>query len=75
LINDQKKKLKGSAALNQETIITGNFAIPNKAACIAVGYGDTIFDKLCYDMPQEDELIGEGKPILEELTDGAINLL
>jgi hypothetical protein len=75
LINDSKKKLTGSLQLNQETILTGKFAIPNKAACIAIGHADRIFDRLCYDLPQETELIGQGKQILEELSDTDFGIL
>jgi len=75
LINESKKKLTGSVELDQEFILTGHFAIPNKAACIALGHDDRIFDRLCYDSPKENELIGEGKQILEELSDSDFSIL
>ena len=75
LINDNKKKLTGSIALNEATILTWKFAIPNKAACIAIGHADRIFDRLCYDLPQENELIGEGKQVLEDLSNSDSALL
>jgi len=48
-----KKYLQWTLYSNQETTITGNFSLPNKAWCVEIGYENHIYDKFCYTEPEE----------------------
>ena len=48
-----KKKLAWILVPNQETLLTWNFSLPNKATCIELWYKNIIFDKFCYPHPTE----------------------
>ncbi|HKL44353.1 MAG TPA: thermonuclease family protein, partial [Candidatus Absconditabacterales bacterium] len=67
-IGDRKKYLKGQLVSNQETLITGNFGIPNKAGCVEIGYENHIFDKFCYSEPEEGEKFQISNGVLESVS-------
>jgi len=51
-----KNKIKNNnyqLTSNQETFVLWNFGLPNKAACVEIGYENFIFDQFCYTESEE----------------------
>ena len=74
-IGNTKKKLNWVLVPNQETLITWNFSLPNKAACIEVWYKNIIFDKFCYTHPKEWQKFSVSNEIFESILDEDFTIL
>ncbi|MCK9466834.1 MAG: thermonuclease family protein [Candidatus Absconditabacterales bacterium] len=74
-IGNTKKKLAGTLVPDQEALVTGNFSLPNKAACVELGYKDIIFDKFCYPHPIEGQKFSISNGILEAIIDEDFSIL
>ncbi|HRX63536.1 MAG TPA: thermonuclease family protein [Candidatus Absconditabacterales bacterium] len=63
-----KKYLQGTLYSNQETTITGNFSLPNKAGCVEIGYENHIYDKFCYTEPEEGQKFTISNGVLSSIS-------
>jgi len=52
-----KKNLSGIVFGGQENILSGNFGLINKAACISLFFQEEELTKFCYRTPKEGEKI------------------
>ncbi|HOQ79112.1 MAG TPA: thermonuclease family protein, partial [Candidatus Absconditabacterales bacterium] len=74
-IGSAKKKLNGMLVPDQEILVTGNFSLPNKAACVEIGYKNIIFDKFCYPHPTEGQKFLVSNGVLESIVDDDFGIL
>ncbi|HPC34247.1 MAG TPA: thermonuclease family protein, partial [Candidatus Absconditabacterales bacterium] len=74
-IGSAKKKLNGILVPDQEILVTGNFSLPNKAACVEIGYKNIIFDKFCYPHPTEGQKFLVSNGVLESIVDDDFGIL
>ncbi|MCX6823134.1 MAG: hypothetical protein NTX91_04050 [candidate division SR1 bacterium] len=62
LINGKKKVIRDQIPIGEETILSGSFSFPNKAACVSLVFQTRTFDTICYPQPKEGETIyADGK--------------
>ena len=49
-VGTSNKKLTGTIQSGQKLTLMGNYQMPNsKDTCVALAYGDIIYDEYCYD--------------------------
>ena len=70
-----KKKLNWILVPDQEILVTWNFSLPNKAACVEIWYKNIIFDKFCYPHPTEWQKFLVSNWVLESIVDDDFGIL
>jgi hypothetical protein len=70
-----KKKLNWILVPDQEILVTWNFSLPNKAACVEIWYKNIIFDKFCYPHPTEWQKFLLSNWVLESIVDDDFGIL
>ena len=70
-----KKKRLPWIPLDQEILLTGNFTLPNTAACIDLALQDQPLDTLCYEKPKEDKRYTSDGEQATQLSNEEENLL
>ena len=61
--------------MDQEILLTGNFTLPNTAACIDLALQDQPLDTLCYEKPKEDKRYTSDGEQATQLSNEEENLL
>lgn len=74
-INKTKKKISGVLIPWQEQIIVGNFRFPNTASCVTLEKSWFIFDRFCYEKPDEGDIFTSSKWVLKSISTVDLSIL
>lgn len=73
--SEAPRKLNWILVPDQEILVTWNFSLPNKAACVEIWYKNIIFDKFCYPHPTEWQKFLVSNWVLESIVDDDFGIL